>query len=146
MERESALLKYLSTLPDYESYIVKYYGSYTIKSGVSNVLIVETEYAEKGSLLNYAKNFKKTDGYINQEIAIKIGKQLFRAAAFLKQAKILHGNLYSRNIFVKDSGDIVLGDFGKSEKLTEKMLKKEGYMADHEYKKLIEVLWVVFFY
>ncbi len=76
----------------------------------NNTVYYVMEYIGGGSLDDY---ITKNNG-LKEEEAIKIVKQIGSALTFMHNNKMLHLDLKPSNIMMKESGDIVLIDFGLS--------------------------------
>lgn len=82
----------------------------------NNTVYYVMEYIDGGSLDDY---ITKNNG-LKEDEAIKIVKQIGSALSFMHKNKMLHLDLKPSNIMRKESGDIVLIDFGLSKQYDEK--------------------------
>lgn len=82
----------------------------------NNTVYYVMEYIEGGSLDDY---IAKNNG-LKEDEAIKIVKQIGSALAFMHNNKMLHLDLKPSNIMRKESGDVVLIDFGLSKQYDSK--------------------------
>ncbi|KAJ5066054.1 sterile20-like kinase isoform b-related [Anaeramoeba ignava] len=92
--------------------IVSYYG--TVKKDESIWIIME--YCSQGSIHDIMKKIRKP---LTEEQTQAVLKSTIDGLSYLHSQKILHRDIKAGNIFVTDSGEIKLGDFGVSKKLDE---------------------------
>ena len=88
-------------------------------------------------LLTSLTSFIQQHGLSRQGL-IKLGIDICKALELCKKHKVVHRDIKPDNVFVSDSGDYKLGDFGVSKTLegTQGMLSKQGtsmYMAPEVY-------------
>ena len=94
-------------------YIVTYYDSFI----EDHTLFIVMEYAEAGDLLHRIKEAKTAAHPIPEEQIWTWAAQLLQALTYLHSHKIIHRDLKSRNVFLSQSGEVKLGDFGIARKL-----------------------------
>lgn len=82
----------------------------------NNTVYYVMEYIDGGSLDDY---IAKNNG-LKEEEAIEIVKQIGSALSFMHKNKMLHLDLKPSNIMRKESGDVLLIDFGLSKQYDEK--------------------------
>lgn len=82
----------------------------------NNTIYYVMEYIGGGSLDDY---ITKNNG-LKEDEAVKIVKQIGSALSFMHHNKMLHLDLKPSNIMMKESGDVVLIDFGLSKQYDEK--------------------------
>nr|CAH8869174.1 unnamed protein product [Trichobilharzia regenti] len=107
-EKEARLLSGLR-----HPYILRTYESFVEK----NKFCLVAEYCEGGDLTHYLKGVKENGEHIDEKLVGKWLVQIILATSFIHKNKILHRDLKSSNIFLKN-GNIKIGDFGISRLLT----------------------------
>ncbi|CAH8658158.1 unnamed protein product [Schistosoma rodhaini] len=106
-EKEAHLLSSLK-----HPYILRIHESFVDK----NRFCIVSEYCEGGDLTNYLKQVKSKGERISEKIIGKWLVQLILATVYMHKNKILHRDLKTSNIFLKN-GNIKIGDFGISRSL-----------------------------
>ena len=94
--------------------IIGFKGSWFDKENKEVIII--SEYASKGSLLQLIQKTKKNGKKINTDKIIKIIYQLIKAIGLLHRLSIIHRDIKPDNIIVDSLGNIKLIDFGISTK------------------------------
>ena len=89
-------------------YVVKYYDSFE-EEGKLNIIM---EYCDKGDLNDFIEKQKKTKYLLNEDIIWRIFIKTTLGLADIHKLNILHRDLKSLNIFLKDNDDIRVGDLG----------------------------------
>ncbi|XP_019849874.1 PREDICTED: serine/threonine-protein kinase Nek11-like [Amphimedon queenslandica] len=133
--------------------IVKYHDSFM---DVEHFCII-TEYCEGGDLDYMLKKLKSTNKILDESLIMDWFIQLTNAVHYIHDRKVLHRDLKTRNIFLKDK-KIKLGDFGISRILvatsdfattftgtpyymSPEVLKHEGYNSKSDIWSLGAVLY-----
>ncbi|CAH8619617.1 unnamed protein product [Schistosoma intercalatum] len=106
-EKEAHLLSSLK-----HPYILCIHESFVDK----NRFCIVSEYCEGGDLTNYLKQVKSKGERISEKIIGKWLVQIILATVYMHKNKILHRDLKTSNIFLKN-GNIKVGDFGISRSL-----------------------------
>ncbi|CAH8660268.1 unnamed protein product [Schistosoma haematobium] len=106
-EKEAHLLSSLK-----HPYILCIHESFVDK----NRFCIVSEYCEGGDLTNYLKQVKSKGERISEKIIGKWLVQIILATVYIHKNKILHRDLKTSNIFLKN-GNIKVGDFGISRSL-----------------------------
>jgi serine/threonine protein kinase len=75
---------------------------------------VAMEYAPRGDAFDIVDFY---DGGCPEPLAGKVAEGLFSALAHIHAKGIVHHDVKPENLFLKDSGDAVLGDFGLARKI-----------------------------
>ena len=83
-------------------YVVKYYDSFE-EEGKLNIIM---EYCDKGDLNDFIEKQKKTKYLLNEDIIWRIFIKTTLGLADIHKLNILHRDLKSLNIFLKDNDDI----------------------------------------
>ena len=112
---------YLMRLVQNNDYLLKYYGSYY--SSKSNTIWLILEYCSCGSLVDLM--FALDRRYEEYEIASFI-EMVLKGLIYLHDLKIIHRDIKAQNIFLKEDGYVVLGDFGSGAKLTDEELYRRS--------------------
>ena len=89
-------------------YVVKYYDSF-FYSGTFNII---TEFCPYGDLFGYIKFYKERGSKIEEKIIWIIFIQLSLGLSYLHHKKILHRDIKTKNIFIKNNLTVKIGDFG----------------------------------
>ena len=89
-------------------YVIKYYDSFFC-NGTFNII---TEFCPYGDLFGYIKFYKVRGSKIEEKIIWIIFIQLSLGLNYLHQKKILHRDIKTKNIFIKDNLTVKIGDFG----------------------------------
>ena len=89
-------------------YVVKYYDSFFF-NGTFNII---TEFCPYGDLFGYIKFYKVRGSKIEEKIIWIIFIQLSLGLNYLHQKKILHRDIKTKNIFIKNNLTVKIGDFG----------------------------------
>lgn len=116
------------------SHIVSYEDHQVIKhkNGIGWDILIRME------LLTPMMSYMKTNSITRRDV-IKLGIDMCRALELCQKYNIIHRDIKPENIFISDSGDFKLGDFGiaKEVEKTQSGLTKTGtqtYMAPEVYK------------
>lgn len=116
------------------SHIVSYEDHQVIKhkNGIGWDILIRME------LLTPMMSYMKTTSITRRDV-IKLGIDMCRALELCQKYNIIHRDIKPENIFISDSGDFKLGDFGiaKEVEKTQSGLTKTGtqtYMAPEVYK------------
>lgn len=116
------------------SHIVSYEDHQVIKhkDGIGWDILIRME------LLTPLMSYMKTTSITKRDV-IKLGIDMCRALELCQKYNIIHRDIKPENIFISDSGDFKLGDFGiaKEVEKTQSGLTKTGtqtYMAPEVYK------------
>jgi NIMA (never in mitosis gene a)-related kinase len=89
-------------------YIIKYYDSF-FYNGTFNII---TEFCPYGDLFGYIKFYKVRGSRIEEKIIWIIFIQLSLGLCYLHSKKILHRDIKTKNIFIKNNLTVKIGDFG----------------------------------
>ena len=89
-------------------YVIKYYDSF-FYNGTFNII---TEFCPYGDLFGYIKFYKVRGSKIEEKIIWIIFIQLSLGLNYLHQKKILHRDIKTKNIFIKNNLTVKIGDFG----------------------------------
>ena len=89
-------------------YVVKYYDSF-FYCGTFNII---TEFCPYGDLFGYIKFYKERGSKIEEKIIWIIFIQLSLGLSYLHHKKILHRDIKTKNIFIKNNLTVKIGDFG----------------------------------
>ena len=89
-------------------YIIKYYDSF-FYNGTFNII---TEFCPYGDLFGYIKFYKVRGSRIEEKIIWIIFIQLSLGLGYLHHKKILHRDIKTKNIFIKNNLTVKIGDFG----------------------------------
>ena len=103
VKMESEVLKSIES-----KYVVKYYESFEEE----NKLNIVMEYCECGDLYEYIEKQKKNKQPLNENIIWKFFIKITLGLADIHKLKILHRDLKSLNIFLKQENDVRVGDLG----------------------------------
>jgi len=79
------------------------------------------DFAEKGDLLNFTKEYRNKKKYIPEEIIWDILSQVSKGLRDLHSKKILHRDIKCANIFLHNDNKVRIGDLNVSK------LQKHGY-------------------
>ena len=100
---ESSILSHCDNV-----YIIKYYDSF-FYNGTFNII---TEFCPYGDLFGYIKFYKVRGSRIEEKIIWIIFIQLSLGLGYLHHKKILHRDIKTKNIFIKNNLTVKIGDFG----------------------------------
>ena len=89
-------------------YVIKYYDSF-FYNGTFNII---TEFCPYGDLFGYIKFYKVRGSKIEEKIIWIIFIQLSLGLYYLHEKKILHRDIKTKNIFIKNNLTVKIGDFG----------------------------------
>ncbi|CAJ1423708.1 unnamed protein product [Effrenium voratum] len=103
--KEVGVLRQLS-----HRHIVAYYDTFVR----SNALYIVMEYADGGDLTNLIRKHKDDNEPFTETDAMTIFSQCLLALQYIHSKHILHRDIKSQNIFMMQSGDAKIGDFGIS--------------------------------
>lgn len=104
---EVSIMKRLSNNPFIITYIDSFYSK-------SNKLCIVTEYFKNGDLASFISKHKSTNTPIKEQLIIKWIYQLIKAISYIHSKNIIHNDIKPANIFITDSFDIKIADFGIS--------------------------------
>jgi len=107
-EQEVEILKKFNS-----EYITKYYDSNFEKDEYLNILM---EYGGKSNLGTFIQDFKekKINEFIDEKIIKKVVLQICLGLKEIHKANIIHRDIKPENIFIDESYNIKIGDFGLS--------------------------------
>ena len=100
---ESSILSHCDNI-----YVIKYYDSF-FYNGTFNII---TEFCPYGDLFGYIKFYKVRGSRIEEKIIWIIFIQLSLGLGYLHHKKILHRDIKTKNIFIKNNLTVKIGDFG----------------------------------
>ena len=100
---ESSILSHCDNI-----YVIKYYDSF-FYNGTFNII---TEFCPYGDLFGYIKFYKVRKSRIEEKIIWIIFIQLSLGLGYLHHKKILHRDIKTKNIFIKNNLTVKIGDFG----------------------------------
>lgn len=99
--------------------IVRYYTTWiefeSVKGKISPILYIQMELCTM-SLEEYIMNRNYSGEPVNKKLDKKICKQLVKGLTYIHQQDIVHGDLNPKNVFLDDSFNVKIGDFGLSKK------------------------------
>ena len=101
-------------------YVVKYYDSFE----ENNNLYIVMEYCESGDLNDYIEKQKKTKHLLHENIIWTFFIKITLGLADIHKLKILHRDLKSLNIFLKQENDVRVGDLGVAKVLNHTFFAK----------------------
>ena len=101
-------------------YVVKYYDSFE-EDGKLNIIM---EYCDNGDLNDFIERQKLTKHLLRENIVWKIFLKITLGLADIHKLKILHRDLKSLNIFLKNDEDIRVGDLGVAKILNQTFFAK----------------------
>ena len=101
-------------------YVVKYYDSFE-EDGKLNIIM---EYCDNGDLNDFIERKKLTKHLLHENIVWKIFLKITLGLADIHKLKILHRDLKSLNIFLKNDEDIRVGDLGVAKILNQTFFAK----------------------
>ncbi|KAI8824965.1 kinase-like domain-containing protein [Fimicolochytrium jonesii] len=107
-------VKILKSLPEHE-YIVKYRDAFVQNGSLHLVL----SYAERGDLDAYLK--ARQGKHLSESRIWRWAVQILLAVQHLHRHKILHRDIKTKNIFLSEANDLILGDFGIARSLASTM-------------------------
>ena len=96
-------------------YVVKYYESFLENDNLNIVM----EYCDNGDLCNYLKEKRMKNRPLNEDLIWKIFIQITLGLATIHKMKILHRDLKTLNIFLKNDMEIKIGDLGVAKELNQ---------------------------
>ena len=108
LKEESLIMKSLTNCEN----IIKYYGSF-FSFRAKNIWLIY-EYCPSGSVYDLLKIIERS--LIEQEISIIIN-DILNALIYIHQLNIIHGNIKSTNILLKEDGKVKLGNFSKANQI-----------------------------
>ena len=117
IQEETSLMRLVQN----NDYLLKYYGSYYSRQ--SNTIWLILEYCSCGSLVDLMYALDR--GYKEYEIATFI-EMVLKGLIYLHNLNIIHRDIKAQNIFLKDDGNVLLGDFGSGAKLTDEELYRRS--------------------
>ena len=112
---ESKILKSINS-----KYVVKYYDSFE----EDNKLNIVMEYCECGDLNDFIEKQKKTKHLLQENLIWKFFIKITLGLADIHKLKILHRDLKSLNIFLKQENDVRVGDLGVAKVLNHTFFAK----------------------
>ena len=112
---ESKILKKIQS-----KYVVKYYESFE----EDNKLNIVMEFCECGDLNDFIENQKKSKHLLKEDIIWKFFIKITLGLADIHKLKILHRDLKSLNIFLKQENDVRVGDLGVAKVLNNTFFAK----------------------
>ena len=112
---ESEILKSINS-----KYVVKYYDSFEEENNLNIVM----EYCDSGDLNDFIENQKKTKHLLQENIIWKFFIKITLGLADIHKLKILHRDLKSLNIFLKEGNDVRVGDLGVAKVLNQTFFAK----------------------
>ena len=115
VKQESEILKKIKS-----KYVVKYYDSFE----EDNKLNIVMEYCESGDLSQFIENQKKTGVLLHEDVIWKFFIKITLGLADIHKIKILHRDLKSLNIFLKQEKDVRVGDLGVAKVLNQTFFAK----------------------
>ena len=115
VKQESEILKKIKS-----KYVVKYYDSFEEEDKLNIVM----EYCESGDLNDFIENQKKTKVLLKEEVIWKFFIKITLGLADIHKLKILHRDLKSLNIFLKQEKDVRVGDLGVAKVLNQTFFAK----------------------
>jgi len=115
VKSESEILKSINS-----KYVVKYYDSFEEENNLNIVM----EYCESGDLNDFIENQKKTKHLLQENIVWKFFIKITLGLADIHKSKILHRDLKSLNIFLKEGNDVRVGDLGVAKVLNQTFFAK----------------------
>ncbi|KAH8739944.1 NIMA-related kinase 5 [Cryptosporidium ryanae] len=93
-------------------YVIKCHESF-IHDDIYLVIIME--YCNNGDIGKVIESCILRKEYLSEEIILKWSSQLIAGIYYLhSECKIIHRDIKPSNIFIRDNGDVVIGDFGIS--------------------------------
>lgn len=104
---EVSIMKRLSSHP----YIISYVDSFISKS---NKLCIITEYFKHGDLASFISKHRSTNTQIKEQLILKWIYQLTKAISYIHSKNIIHNDIKPANIFITDTFDIKVADYGIS--------------------------------
>ena len=96
-------------------YVAKYYESFLENDNLNIVM----EYCDNGDLCNYLKEKRMKNKPLNEDLIWKIFIQITLGLATIHKMKILHRDLKTLNIFLKNDMEIKIGDLGVAKELNQ---------------------------
>jgi len=112
---ESKILKSIQS-----KYVVKYYESFE----EDNKLNIVMEFCECGDLNEFIEMQKKSNHLLKEDIIWKFFIKITLGLADIHKLKILHRDLKSLNIFLKQENDVRVGDLGVAKVLNNTFFAK----------------------
>lgn len=130
-EKEAMILTKLASCP----YVIKLLGvceaggfepemPYNVRPDVRALLL---EHASRGDAFEYLLSRKK--GRFGERLSCKIVEQVLRAIAACHEQGLVHLDIKSENVFIRRDGTAVLGDFGMSENVGERLHTYKGTLT-----------------
>ncbi|VDP90319.1 unnamed protein product [Echinostoma caproni] len=109
MEEKQRLVDEASLLSKMKHpFILRFYESFF----EGEKFFIVTEHCKGGDLAQFLRDLKESGHHLGEE---QIGRwivQLLLAIIYVHNAKVLHRDLKTSNIFLQDGGDVRIGDFG----------------------------------
>ena len=112
---ESDILKSINS-----KYVVKYYDSFEEENNLNIVM----EYCESGDLNDFIESQKKTKHLLPEKTIWQFFIKITLGLADIHKSKILHRDLKSLNIFLKEGNDVRVGDLGVAKVLNQTFFAK----------------------
>lgn len=103
---EAALLRVLR-----HPHIIRYGDAFITRMG-SICLVME--YADRGDLHHLLEEHRFSNELLHEALVVRWLAQLCDALTYLHERNVLHRDIKARNVFLRQGGDALLGDFGIS--------------------------------
>ena len=119
---------YLKEL-DHEN-IISYYGHLITQTGTQRYLVIVTEFAPNGSLLDYLMKLKERGTQLPPAKKAKWAIQAARGIQYLREKKVLHRDVNPGNFLITKEENLKICDFGIAKNLasTEQTQTIKGYI------------------
>ena len=101
-------------------YVVKYYDSFEEEEKLNIIM----EYCDNGDLNDFIENHMKTKHLLREDLIMKYFIKITLGLADIHKLKILHRDLKSLNIFLKNDDDVRVGDLGVAKILNQTFFAK----------------------
>ena len=105
--KEAKLMKHVSNHPNIVNMVSSWRRSSSSKGNCYYYILMD--YAERGDVFDIIEFY---NGACPEPLASKIAVDLFSALEYIHSRNIVHRDVKPENLFVKDDGTIMLGDFG----------------------------------